>query len=107
MKYKIIGISGNSPFEISKDTIDLCIKQHCSTGNIQFTEYLLDESQNICGLKGRADLGHGYGFENGWKEFTIKFGETYSFMHEYTSIDAHSDWSDESFKVTLQLVKTE
>ena len=62
---------------------------------------MLDEAGNVCGLKGRADLGHGYDFDNGCREFTIRMGETYSFTHEYTYVDGPSDWSDDSFEVTV------
>lgn len=107
MKYKIIGTRGNIPFEISADRIDYCIKKHCYSGEIQLTEYLYDESGNMCGLKGLADSGHGYGFDSGWKEFIIKIDETYSFIHHYTSVDGPSDWSEGSFEVNLRLVKSE
>lgn len=105
MKYKVIGTRGMTPFEISEKEIDDFIKAHCYIGEIKWTEYLFDELGNMCGLKGFADLGHGYGFNNGWKEFTIRFGETYSFTHDYTSIKGSTDWSDDFFEVTFQLVK--
>lgn len=107
MSYKLIGKRGNISFEISADDIKNYIKKHRCSGEIQLTDYLLDESGNIEGIKGSADLGHGYGFNNGWKEFSIKVGETYSFTHEYTSVDGPSGWSTGSFKVALQLVKSE
>ena len=107
MKYKILGKRGDIPFEISADEIVHCIKEHLYSDEIQFMEHLLDESGNPCGLRCFADLGHGYGFNNGWKEFTIKIGETYSFDHKYTSIDGPSDWSNDSFRVTLKLVESE
>ena len=106
-KYKIVGERGNIPFEISPDEINHFIETRCYTSEIKLTEYLFDKLGNICGVKGLVDLGHGYGFNNGWKEFEIKLGETYSFIHEYTSIDGPSDWSKDSFKVTMQLVKFE
>ena len=71
MKYKVIGTRGMVPFEISGEMIDDFIKRHCYAGEIQWREYLLDESGNMCGLKGLADSGHGYGFNYGWEEFTI------------------------------------
>lgn len=107
MKYKIIGMEGNIPFETSAKELDEYITQHCYTGEIQWLEYLLDESGKVCGLKGLADLGHGYGFDNGREEFTIRVGETYTFTHDFTSVDGPSDWSDDSFKVTIQLVEEE
>lgn len=107
MKYKVIGTRGMIPFEISGEMIDDFIKRHCYAGEIQWREYLFDESGNMCGLKGLADSGHGYGFHNGWEEFTIRFGETCSFPHSYTSIDGPTDWSDDCFEVTFQLVKVE
>lgn len=107
MKYKVIGTRGMLPFEISGKMIDYYIEKHCYTGEIRWTAYLLDESGNMCGLTGLADLGHGYGFNNGWKEFTIRFNETYSFTHSYTSIYGSSDWSDDFFEITFQLVKSE
>lgn len=107
MKYKIIGRRGDIPFEILADEIDYYIKKRCYTDEIQLTEYLFDESGNLCGLKGFADLGHGYSFDNGWKEFVIKTDETYSFIHHYTSVDGSSDWSEGSFEVTMRLVKSE
>ena len=62
MKYKVIGTRGVVPFEISGEMIDDFIKRHCYADEIQWREYLLDESGNMCGLKGLADSGHGYGF---------------------------------------------
>lgn len=107
MSYKLIGIRKNIPFEISADDIRNSIKNHCCFDEIQLTDYLLGESGNIEGIKGLADLGHGYGFDNSREEFVIKVGETYSFTHEYTSVDGPSDWSTGSFEVFLQLVKSE
>lgn len=107
MKYKIIGKRGDLPFEMSANEIDLCIKKHLFTEEIQWIDYLYDEAGNRCGLKGLADLGHGYGFHTEWEAFTLKMGETYSFSHEYTSIDGPSDWSDDSYKVELRLVPSE
>ena len=57
MKYKVIGTRGMVPFEISGEMIDDFIKRHCYAGEIQWREYLLDESGNMCGLKGLADSG--------------------------------------------------
>ncbi len=107
MKYKIIGKKGDIPFETTAEQLDEYIKLHRYTGEIQWTEYLFDESGNMCGLKGLADLGHGYGFNNDWEEFTIRVGETYTFTHDFTSIDGPSDWSNDSFKVTVQLLEAE
>lgn len=107
MKYKITGTRGGLPFEISADRIDCDIKEHSYTDELQFTEYILDETGEICGLKGRADLGHGYGFNYGWKAFTIKPGETYAFTHAYTSIEGPSDWTEDSFHVILRLEESE
>lgn len=107
MSFKIIGSCGNVPFEISADRIDWYIKNHGCSNDIQLTECLFDESYQICGLKGLADLGHGYGFNYGWKEFEIRFDEIFSFEHSYTSIEGSSDWFTESYKVTLKLIKTE
>lgn len=107
MKYKIVGTRGNQPFETTPEELDAYIKLHRYVGEIEWKEFLFDESGNMYGLKGFADLGHGYGFDDGWKEFTIKVGETYSFTHAYTAIDGPSDWSDESFEVKIQLVAVE
>lgn len=107
MKYKIVGTRGNQPFETTLEELDEYMKLHRYVDEIKWKEYLFDESGNICGLKGFADLGHGYGFDGGWQEFTIRVGETYSFTHEYTSIVGPSDWSTGSFEVKIQLVAVE
>ena len=59
------------------------------------------------GVKRAADLGYGYGFDNGWKGFSLRAGEVYSFDHDCTSIDGPSDWVDGSFTVTLRLLEEE
>lgn len=108
MKYKVIGQSGDFPFEVSSEEIADYIEKHHYSGKIRFVDYVFDETgHDVVGIKCLADLGHGYGFNYGWKEFFLKIGETYSFWHSYTSIDGSSDWSDDSFKVTLQLVEEE
>lgn len=84
------------------------MKGQCYSDEIQFLDYLYDETDHqIVGIRGCADLGHGYGFNRSWKEFSLKIGETYSFTHAYTSIEGPSDWHDDSFRVTLRLVEEE
>ncbi len=107
MKLRIIGKRGDIPFELSADEIDEYIKTHCYFNDIQLMEYLLDKTGNMCGIKALADEGHGYGFNYGWKEFTLKVGETYSFSHSYTFIDGPTDWSEDDYRVTLQLIEAE
>lgn len=107
MSFQIIGTRGVIPFKLSEDDIRLSIERHASFYEIQWTDYLLDASGDIRGLKGMADLGHGYGFDFGWKEFTIKLSEEYTFTHSYTSINGPSDWSDDSFEVTLRMIAAE
>ncbi len=103
--FQIIVKRGDIPFTISAGEIDRCIREHCCSGEIRWTEYLYDEAGDVCGLRGSADLGRGYGFNYGWREFTIKMGETYSFTSSFTSIDGPSDWSEDSFEVTLKMVR--
>ncbi len=111
MKFKVVGKRGDLPFMVPSDKIESCITskdQHSSfeVGEVAFLEYVYNEAgDQIVGIKCLADLGHGYGFDNGWEEFVIKAGETYSFRHSYTSIEGPSDWSSGSFTVTLQLVE--
>lgn len=108
MKWKLVGTRGNFPIELSPEEIDNLIKNpNDSFFEIQLTGYLYNEYGNVCGLQGRADAGKGYGFDNGWKEFALPAGETYTFEHEFTSVDGPSDWSDDSFTVTIQLVESE
>ncbi len=113
MKYKVVGKRGCLPFTVSSDEVEACISaqdQHCSDAisEVAFIEYVFDEAgDRITGVKCFADLGHGYGFDNGWEEFTLKVGEPYSFSHDYTSIDGPSDWSTGSFTITLQLLEEE
>lgn len=104
--YKLIyTTSKNLRVEFSKDEIDDLICKKGGLFSVIPTEYLVDESKNIYGLKGLADLGHGYGFDYGWETFEIKLGEAYSFEHSFTSIDGSSDWSEDTVKVTLQFVQ--
>ena len=105
MGYKLIVTTGVWKEEMSSQDIDDCIKSHYLRNDIGFTDYLYDDLGNICGLKCLADRGHGYGFDYGKEEFTIKIGETYSFEHSYTSIEGPSDWYTGSYKVILQLVE--
>lgn len=72
-------------------------------GDINLTGFLNDGNGNIVGIKGMADLGHGYGFNNGWKEFSMTVGEEFSFNQEFTSIDGPSDWSKDSVNIVLTL----
>ena len=78
-----------------------------ATKDIQLTGYLCDDVGNIIGIRFRGDEGHGYGFNNGWKEFALKSGDTYEFRHEYTAIDGPSDWSDGSYYVRIKLIEEE
>lgn len=105
MKYMLNMTRGNLLYELSAEDIESCIKEQRPFWEIRLTEYLYDEAGDVCGLKGLADLGHGYGFDNGRNEFEIRAGEIYSFVHEGTSADGPSDWSDNSFRVTLKLVR--
>lgn len=107
MNLKIVGKSGNVPFEILADEIKDLIENNYTSENIALDDYLLDEAGNIVGIRGRGDLGHGYGFNYGWEDFSIKIGEMYSFRHSYTSIDGPSDWNEDDFKVTFQLLRSE
>lgn len=108
MKYKVVGKRGDIPFTVSSEEIAEAMENHCDSGEVRFLEYMYDETgRQVIGIKGLADLGHGYGFNNGWKEFSLKTGETYSFTHNFTSIDGSSDWHDDSFTVTLQLVEAD
>lgn len=108
MKYKVVGKRGDIPFTVSSEEIADAMENHCGSGEVRFLEYMYDETgRQVIGIKGLADLGHGYGFHNGWKEFSLKIGEIYSFTHDYTSIEGPSDWRDDSFTVTLQLVEVD
>lgn len=108
MKYKVVGKRGSIPFTISSEEIADDMENRSGSGELRFLEYIYDETgHQVVGIKGLADLGHGYGFNNGWKEFSLKIGETYSFTHDYTSIESSSDWYNDSFTVTLQLVEVE
>ena len=110
MNLKIVGMQGDIPFEITSDEIECLIENHSSANiflDVILEDYLLDEAGNIEGIKGRVDLGHGYGFNYGWKDFCIKIGETYSYSHSYTSIEGPSDWVNGEIKVTFQLLLSE
>lgn len=107
MKLKIIGKRGDIPFVLSADEIDRYIKTHSGSEDIRLTEYVFDENGNVCGIRAFADEGHGYGFNRGWKEFTLKVGETHSFNHRYTSVDGPTDWSTDEYRVILQLIEAD
>ena len=107
MNYKITIKSGDIIADLPKDEVDYQIKNHLAYGSVQFLDYASDENGNIYGIRCFADLGHGYGLEGRYQGFTLKFGETYSFDHDYISIDGPTDWNNGSFKVVLTLIKTE
>ena len=110
MNLKIVGMQGDIPFEITSDEIECLIENHSSANiflDVILEDYLFDEAGNIEGIKGRVDLGHGYGFNYGWKDFCINIGETYSYSHSYTSIEGSSDWVNGETKVTFQLLLSE
>ncbi len=108
MKWKLVGTRGNFPIELSPEEIDNLIKNpNDSFFEIQLTGYLYNEYGNVCGLQGRADAARGMDLTTAGREFALQAGETYTFEHEFTSVDGPSDWSDDSFTVTIQLVESE
>lgn len=108
MGLKMVGKYDNDiAFEITSGEIDEHMKSGYEIRCIKLTEYLLDEMGKTCGIKAIADKGHGYGFDYGHEEFTLKIGETYSFDHSYTSIEGPTDWYQCTTRITLQLVETE
>ena len=72
---------------------------------VKVKEFATDENGDVVGLKGLADHGHGYGFNNGMEEFSLKPGERYAFSYEYTSVEGPSDWEDDSTYIALKLVE--
>lgn len=107
MNYEIAMKHGDMLLSLSKDEIDYQIKNHLSYRSVQFLDYVYDEAGELCGIRCFADLGRGYGFDSRHQGFTLWFGKTYSFTHDYTSIDGPTDWNDGSFKVVLDLIKLE
>lgn len=104
MSFKLRHQKGDIVFEYSFEEIRECIETKRGFGEVDLIEFIDDCNGNIIGVKGRADLGHGYGFNNGWKEFSVMVGKNFSFDHEFTFIDGPSDWSNDSVKIVLALV---
>ena len=104
MSFKLNFRKGVISYEYSFEEIKECIETHRGFGEINITSFIEDSSGNIIGIKGIADLGHRYGFNNGWKEFSLLVGDEFSFEHEFTYIDGPSDWSRDSVSIALSLV---
>ncbi|MDD6203975.1 MAG: hypothetical protein PUC05_03135 [Firmicutes bacterium] len=105
MNYKLVYKKGDLIFEYSSQEIQKCIESSRPLGEVALKEYILDGNGNIAGIKGLASNGHGYGFDDGWREFCLKVGEEYSFVYRYTSAEGPSDWSNDSVQIILKLAE--
>lgn len=100
MKYKLVGMRGDIPFEMP-------FFENTLLEDFKMNQYVRDENEEICGVRCTADLGHGYGFDYGKKEFILHEGEEYSFSHSFTDITGPSDWAVDSCRITVRLVRDE
>ena len=69
-----------------------------------FGEYLVDDAKQVCGAKYLADLGHGYGFDNGKKEISVLLFEEFSFDHWYTDT-SEGTWNTDCYRIVVRLVE--
>lgn len=105
MGFKLNYKKGVVSFEYSFEEIKEHIETHVGFGEVNLTGFIKDENGNAVGIKGMADLGHGYGFDNGQKEFRLMLGDEFAFDHDFTSVDGPSDWSNESVHIVLKLAE--
>ncbi len=93
---RIVGICGNIPID--------CPAKDPFVAPMQFLEYIMGDSGQICGAKYRIDLGHGYGFDNGTQVISINIDEEYKFEHRYTDT-SDGTWEDGSYRVVVRLIE--
>ena len=105
MNYKLVYKKGDLISEYSSREIQKCIDGSCPLGEVALKEYILDGNGNIAGIRGLASNGHGYGFDDGWREFCLKVGEEDSFVYRYTFAEGPSDWSNDVVQIILKLMK--
>ena len=105
----VITVDGEQSTEFSSEAMNDLITTGRNADKLPYSltinEYILDETGNVCGIRGTADLGHGYGFDYGTEAFSLKVGEEYRYTHSYTCINGPSDWDEEDIHYTLQLVE--
>ncbi len=95
-EYRIVGTSGDIPFD------DPAEKPYGPP--MQFLEYVMDDSGNICGAKFVIDLGYGYGFSYGEEVITIGINEEFTFEHAYTEM-LYGTWDNGSDYVVVRLIE--
>ena len=105
MRFKLQYKKGDILFEYSFEQIKDKINNPICFGEVNLTGFINDENGNAVGIKGMADLGRGYGFNNGQKEFRLMLGDEFAFDHDFTSVDGPSDWSNESVHIVLKLAE--